>query len=180
MKRPSVPVEMRVCITEAINLLSLNQREHEVLFTNLCQEDVYTLGDPQRLSQVFVNLLSNAQDASLAHNEVQITGHVEDEVVVIAIIDQGHGISSSHLKRIFEPFFTTKDPGEGTGLGLAIVTMIIEEHHGSITAESAGESGGTRVIIRLPQYVQGDSLVKEYATELTSSSKSLFSSSLSK
>ena len=180
MKRPSVPVEMRVCINEAINLLSLNQREHEVLFTNLCQEDVYTLGDPQRLSQVFVNLLSNAQDASLAHNEVQITGHVEDEVVVITIIDQGHGISSSHLKRIFEPFFTTKDPGEGTGLGLAIVTMIIEEHHGSITAESAGESGGTRVIIRLPQYVQGDSLVKEYATELTSSSKSLFSSSLSK
>ena len=162
MKRPSVPVEIRVCINEAIKLLSLNQSEHEVMFTNLCRKDVYTLGDPQRLCQVFVNLLSNAQDASLGHNEVQIISRLEDDSVVIDIIDQGQGIPSNHLKRIFEPFFTTKDPGKGTGLGLAIVTTIIEEHHGSITAESTGESDGARVIIRLPQYVQGDSLVKEY------------------
>jgi len=172
MKRRSVPVELRVCINEAIKLLSLNQSEHEVMFTNMCAADIYILGDPQRLSQVFVNVLSNARDASHKHNEVQIISRFEDDSVAIDIIDQGHGIPFNHLKRIFEPFFTTKDPGEGTGLGLAIVTTIVEEHHGSITAESAGESGGARVIIRLPRYVQGDSLVKDYAAELTSSSKS--------
>jgi PAS domain S-box-containing protein len=176
MKRPSVPVELRLCINESIKLLSLNQSEHEVMFTNMCLEDVFILGDPQRLSQVFVNLLSNAQDASRELSEIQIISRLEDEVVAIDIIDQGHGVPSNQLKRIFEPFFTTKDPGEGTGLGLAIVTTIVEEHHGSIIAESAGESGGTRVTIRLPQYFQGDSLRQDYATELTSPSKSLLSS----
>jgi signal transduction histidine kinase len=152
MKRPSVPVELYQCINEAINLLSLSQRETEVRLINQCEKDVYTLGDPQRLSQVFVNLLSNAQDASKQHDDVRITNHFDEKSVVIEIIDRGHGIPPDQLKRVFEPFFTTKDPGKGTGLGLAIVTTIVEEHHGSIRAVPADESGGTRVIIKLPQY----------------------------
>ncbi len=75
--------------------------------------------------------------------------------MIIEIIDRGHGIPSDQLSSIFEPFFTTKEPGKGTGLGLAIVTTIVEEHHGSISAVPADESGGTRVIIKLPQYDHG-------------------------
>ncbi len=156
MKRPRIPVDLHQCISEAINLLSLSQRETEVALVNHCDKGVYTLGDPQRLSQVFVNLLSNAQDASKQDDEIIIANHFSENSVVIEIIDQGHGIPSDQLKRIFEPFFTTKDPGKGTGLGLAIVTTIINEHHGSIHAVSTDESRGTRVIIKLPVYHQGD------------------------
>ena len=155
MKRRSVPVELYQCINEAINLLSLSQRETEVPLINQCEKDVYTLGDPQRLSQVFVNLLSNAQDASKQHDDVIITSHFDEISVIIEIIDRGHGIPSDQLNSIFEPFFTTKEPGKGTGLGLAIVTTIVEEHHGSIHAVPADETGGTRVIIKLPQYNHG-------------------------
>ena len=104
---------------------------------------------------MFVNLLSNAQDASEQHDDVRITNRFDEESVIIEIIDRGHGIPSDQLNSIFEPFFTTKEPGKGTGLGLAIVTTIVEEHHGSIRAVPADESGGTRVIIKLPQYDHG-------------------------
>lgn len=167
MKRPSVPVELHQCISEAINLLSLSQRETEVPLVNLCSKGVYILGDPQRLSQVFVNLLSNAQDASKKHDDIQITSHFDDDSVIIEIIDRGHGIPPNQLKRVFEPFFTTKDPGKGTGLGLAIVTTIVEEHHGSIQAVSAGKSGGTRIIIKLPQYRHDKFENPDKSTELT-------------
>ncbi len=155
MKRRSVPVELYRCINEAINLLSLSQRETEVPLINQCEKDVYTLGDPQRLSQVFVNLLSNSQDASKQHDDVRITSRFDEKSVIIEIVDRGHGIPSDKLNKVFEPFFTTKDPGKGTGLGLAIVSTIVEEHHGSIRAVPADESGGTRIIIMLPQYDHG-------------------------
>ena len=152
----SVPLDLHLCINEAISLLSLSQRQNEVRLINSCDQEIFTLGDSQRLSQVFVNLLSNARDASKPDNEVLITNRLEEESVIIEIRDQGHGIPASDLKRIFEPFFTTKDPGKGTGLGLAIVATIIEEHHGSIVAEAMTETSGTRVTIRLPQYVKDE------------------------
>lgn len=169
MKRPSVPVELHQCINEAINLLSLSQRETEMPLINRCDKGVFTLGDPQRLSQVFVNLLSNAQDASKQHDEIIIESYLSENSVIIEIIDQGHGIPVDQLKQVFEPFFTTKDPGKGTGLGLAIVTTIVEEHLGSIRAVPAEDSGGTRVIIELPQYNHGDSTYPDQSAELTSS-----------
>jgi signal transduction histidine kinase len=122
------------------------------------------LGDPQRLAQVFVNILTNARDASEPGSNVSIDAVMVDNHVEIIIVDQGHGISQAHLKQVFEPFFTTKDPGQGTGLGLAIVSSILEEHHGSITAEPAADTG-TRVIIKLPKY-------EREGSELTSTANS--------
>ncbi len=164
-KNPNVPVELQVCIDEAINLLSLSQRNENISFRNHCDARVYTLGDPQRLSQVFVNLLANALDASVAGDQISITNRFEEGSVVLDIIDQGCGIASDQINRVFEPFFTTKDPGQGTGLGLAIVATIVDEHHGSISAEAVS-GGGTRVILKLPQYIHGNS---DLSQELTSS-----------
>ena len=101
---------------------------------------------------MFVNVLNNARDASEKNSTVTIDGRLMGDLVEVRITDQGHGIPSDHLKHVFEPFYTTKNPGEGTGLGLAIVNSIVEEHHGSITAESAGSTKGTSVILKLPVY----------------------------
>ena len=117
---------------------------------------------------MFVNLLSNALDASKEQDEVTITAHSKDKSIEISIEDQGHGIPATNLSRIFEPFYTTKEPDQGTGLGLAIVSTIVEEHHGSIAAEPVSNNGGTRVILHLPEY--------SHDLHLTSPDKTVISS----
>jgi PAS domain S-box-containing protein len=168
VKRPSVPVELRQCINEAVNLLNLSSEFISVNFINRCDANLYVLGDGQRLLQVFVNVLSNARDASKENTDVVIHGSLKDETLVVDITDQGHGIASGDLGQVFEPFYTTKNPGQGTGLGLTIVTSIVEEHHGSISAQSK-DSEGTCITIKLPYYNRDE-------IQLTSTSDSLFSS----
>lgn len=165
VRRSSVPVDLRQCTEEAINLLSLSQRADGIVFDNRCPDGLTVLGDAQRLAQVFVNVLNNARDASENNSVVTIEGAQIGQMVEIRITDRGHGISSDHLKHVFEPFYTTKDPGKGTGLGLAIVNSIVEEHQGTISAESAGDGKGTAVILKLPIYARTDS-------ELTSTANS--------
>ncbi len=148
-----LPVNLRQCIDQAINLLSLSHRDDSSRLVNLCDTALYTLGNPQRLSQVFINLLSNAQDASSDADGITISSEVEDGSIIVRIADQGSGIQPSNLNRIFDPFFTTKEPGKGTGLGLAIVTSILEEHRGSVSVEAGPGGGGTTVVITLPLHV---------------------------
>ncbi len=112
---------------------------------------VAVTGDPQRLRQVFWNLLINAAQAISNGGSIGITaapgtGDQSDEVV-ICVSDTGTGIAMEHLENIFDPFFTTKT--DGTGLGLAIVYRIIEDLGGAIDVKS--EPGkGTIFTIRLP------------------------------
>ena len=111
------------------------------------------MGDPQRLVQIFVNLLSNARDASEPGQEVRATSSFDEHQVTIFITDQGEGISADVIDRLFEPFFTTKDVGKGTGLGLSLVYNLIEEHYGQINFESPVNNGrGTCVKVSLPRY----------------------------
>ena len=114
-----------------------------------CDYSLRILGDRQRMIQVFVNLLSNACDASKPGDRVTIRSQLEGRYARIDLQDYGHGIPEEYLEKVFEPFFTTKEPGEGTGLGLPLVYSIIQEHSGNITLSS--DSGtGTRFLIRLP------------------------------
>ena len=163
----TTPVALSQCIDEAINLLNLATNDKQITFVNHLPPTLFTLGDGQRLLQVFINILSNARDASTAHDTVDVTGQVIDNHICIEVIDEGHGIEAANLSRMFDPFFTTKDPGQGTGLGLAIVTTILQEHHGSISAVP-GPIRGTRVIITLPHYDRPD-------FDLTSTSKTVLS-----
>jgi two-component system NtrC family sensor kinase len=108
-------------------------------------------GDPGQLSQVFINLITNASHAmgeggrlTLRAQPSATPGFVRAEVT-----DTGCGIVPEHLARIFEPFFTTREPGEGTGLGLFVGREIITRHGGTITVHS--EVGkGTTFVIELP------------------------------
>jgi two-component system NtrC family sensor kinase len=104
---------------------------------------------PQKLNQVFMNLLVNAAHAIEGHGTIRIKTFNEGGDIVVCITDTGKGIAPENLTRIFEPFFTTKEVGKGTGLGLSISYDIIKKHGGVMTVES--EVGvGTTFTTRLP------------------------------
>ncbi|MCU1718783.1 sensor histidine kinase [Pseudomonas sp. 5P_3.1_Bac2] len=152
--------EEPVCLAEvaqdAIGLLALNRRSNEVHFFNLCDAEHWVIGDPQRLAQVLINLLSNARDASPAGSAIRVKSEAFEHTVDLIVEDEGSGIPKSIQDRVFEPFLTTKDPGKGTGLGLALVYSIVEEHYGHITIDSPtnfAEQTGTRIRVSLPRHV---------------------------
>lgn len=96
-------------------------------------------GDPEKLKQVWINLLGNAHDAIgpdggmiLVRTKLDTPGGK----VTLQIADSGSGITKEDLKKIFDPFFSTKSVGEGTGLGLSVSFGIIEDHEGDIAAHS--------------------------------------------
>ncbi|MQX51634.1 sensor histidine kinase [Alcanivorax sediminis] len=148
-----VPVSIRDTVDEAISLLLLDPDHRQQQFENHCPSDSWVKGDPQRLLQVFINLLGNAADACQPNQPIVISCATQAPWLEIAVEDQGHGIAAEVRDALFEPFVTSKSPGRGTGLGLALVYSIIEEHFGSISVESPiTEQGGTRFIIRLPNH----------------------------
>ena len=104
---------------------------------------------PEKLNQVFMNLLSNAIQAIEGKGDIYIKTGSDGENLSITIRDTGLGMSKDVQKRIFEPFFTTKELGKGTGLGLSISFTIIEQHGGTIIVKS-GPSKGTEFTITLP------------------------------
>lgn len=104
-----------------------------------------------KLSQVFMNLLSNAFHAVQEKGDVWIRTRSSNGTVEVEIEDNGMGIPREHLKRIFEPFFTTKPVGQGTGLGLSISYGIIEQHHGKIHVTSIPQKGSI-FTVRLPVF----------------------------
>ena len=113
------------------------------------------MGNPNKLEQAFINLISNARHAVEGSGKeeklVKIKCSLSDEGDSIALIfiDNGGGISPEHIDKVFDPFFTTREPGRGTGLGLTVVKNIIEEHRGRIKVESnPGE--GSFFIVELP------------------------------
>ncbi len=110
---------------------------------------------PAQLNQVFMNIISNAIDELLAHNELsqpQIvikTRLVENNKIEVRIRDNGTGIAPEIKDKIFDPFFTTKPVGQGTGMGLAICYQVVERHRGKI--EVISELGeGTEFVVTLP------------------------------
>ncbi|MBZ2189434.1 ATPase [Alcanivorax sp. JB21] len=147
------PVSLRDTVDEAISLLQMDPDHRQQQFRNDCPADHLVRGDSQRLLQVFVNLLSNAADATHDNDPITIRSESLEERLDVMIEDQGHGIPEELASSLFEPFVTSKPPGRGTGLGLALVYSIIEDHFGSIRAESPIADGrGTRFVITLPRY----------------------------
>jgi len=151
------PVNLYQCAAEAIHLLTLDKSGAAVIFINRIPADMRVSGNAQRLAQVFINLFSNARDASQEGGHIWAEAELKDNMVSLTITDEGSGIPAEYLSNIYEPFFTTKEAGAGTGLGMAVVYSIVEEHYGTITVRSpafperdpASKRGGTRFTIRL-------------------------------
>jgi signal transduction histidine kinase len=103
--------------------------------------------DPNQINQVLLNLLLNAIQSMDKPGEVRVSLETDGDDVLIAVADEGKGISPENLPNIFRPFFTTK--GHGTGLGLSLARRTVEAHGGQIDVTS--EVGkGSRFEIRLP------------------------------
>lgn len=142
-------VNLHETVSEAVRLVRLSRSGREVECLNHCSPNVQIKGDRQKFLQVFVNLLTNACDASRAGDRVVVTAAQEDGELQVEVCDRGAGIPEELRERVFEPFFTTKHPGEGTGLGLPMVYQIVEDYGGSIELDG-NAGGGTRVILRFP------------------------------
>ncbi|MBR9868419.1 MAG: PAS domain-containing protein [Oceanospirillales bacterium] len=150
-------INLKELTDEALHLVSMDSRGREINLINNIDAAINISGDPQRLMQVFVNLINNACDATPIHGRVWLEAKQNANSIEITVNDEGTGIAPEHQNKLFEPFFTTKDPGKGTGLGLPLVYNIIEEHYGSINIVSPAnknQNNGTQVVITLPVTLQ--------------------------
>ena len=136
LEQPAEPLGIHHTINDAIKLVSLNDTGKNLKYINNCDQSIIVQGYSQKLVQVFVNLLSNATDASAQGQSIIIDARIKGDNVLLTVRDHGEGIKEEHLSKIFEPFFTTKIVGEGTGLGLSLTYNIIQEHGGSISVSS--------------------------------------------
>jgi signal transduction histidine kinase len=107
--------------------------------------------DPDQLERVFINLFTNAVEATPGTGEVRVLVTSSESHVQVRVSDTGRGISREAQEKIFEPFFTTKE--KGTGLGLAIVFNIVRKHGSEIAVQSE-EGKGTTFVITFPRAVR--------------------------
>lgn len=113
------------------------------------------LMDPSELDQVLTNLAANAREAMLRGGHLDLTLSAPDEqTCLLAVEDDGPGMSDEVAARIFEPFFSTKDARKNTGLGLATVYAIVQRLGGTIEVANRSEAG-TRFELRLPLSQEG-------------------------
>src|SRR5579862_5565915 len=159
--RPSTPRSTLLHLPDLLQR-TLQLHEHSLRANHIhvdlsSRPDLPTvLGDSNQLTQVFLNLIVNAEQAI---HEVRDRGTlrirlgVVGERVLITFQDDGVGIPRETLPRIFDPFFTTKRPGRGTGLGLSICMAIIREHNGEISAQPLPD-GGSVFTVSLPVCTQ--------------------------
>ena len=100
-------------------------------------------GHATEISQILVNLLSNAKDAvaDRPSKRVHVRLYTEGDQAVLEVEDNGEGIEAEAAARVFEPFFTTKGVGKGTGLGLAVSKSIADKHAGTLAVKSKPGQG---------------------------------------
>jgi signal transduction histidine kinase len=120
---------------------------------HLSRREPYVLGHPGELMQVVLNLVLNAMYAIKDSGEISIHTAVEGSMVLLKVVDTGHGIPKDILDKLFDPFFTTKPAGQGIGIGLSTCYNIIKSHGGEITVDSTYTEGASFETI-LPYFAQ--------------------------
>ena len=155
--KPQEVIEVNDIVEGAFKFLGQQLRNHNIeVIQDLGTELPKVVGDPIRLEQVFLNLISNARNAleggGKEEKRVEVRTYAVntngESSVVIEVKDNGNGIPDHIRGKIFQPFFTTNEPGKGTGLGLSVSSKIIEEHQGKIELESTvGEGTTFRVML---------------------------------
>lgn len=133
------PVSLNQIVLRALELQRFGAPVGSVrVETSLDPQSPPLAGDPDRLQQVVLNVVANAQQAiehGSGHGTIRVaTRRTGDGRLQLEVSDDGPGIPAALLARIFDPFFTTKPAGVGTGLGLSIVRDIVREHGGQVYA----------------------------------------------
>ncbi|MFW5499077.1 MULTISPECIES: ATP-binding protein [unclassified Maridesulfovibrio] len=126
-------------ILEVVQLVSHTFKLEQVeISTDLDDRFPIIHGDPEKLKQVWLNLLSNALEAIDEKGRIHISTKLDTDSMTITAVfaDSGHGVELKNINAIFDPFYSTKPVGKGTGLGLSVSFGIIKDHGGTIKAVS--------------------------------------------
>jgi PAS domain S-box-containing protein len=130
-----------------------DERRHQVQVL-LPRAPIHVIADPERLHQVFVNLITNAAKYTRPGGRITVKATTEGEEAVVRVEDTGVGIPHEMLPRIFELFTqveTTRPMSQGgLGIGLALVKELVELHGGSVQVMSEGREKGSEFTVRLP------------------------------
>lgn len=135
------PVDINALIHHSLQLVSQDAQSRGIELQFTPRPELTSINaDPDRLNQVLLNLYLNAMQAIGRDGVIHVSASEADrQRVKIVVKDSGKGMSDEELQAIFTPYFTTK--ADGTGLGLAVVQNIIEQHGGTIRAESQPGAG---------------------------------------
>ncbi|MGR7262029.1 two-component system sensor histidine kinase ZraS [Klebsiella aerogenes] len=135
------PVDINALIHHSLQLVSQDAQSRGIELQFTPRPELTSIkADPDRLNQVLLNLYLNAMQAIGRDGVIHVSASEADrQRVKIVVKDSGKGMSDEELQAIFTPYFTTK--ADGTGLGLAVVQNIIEQHGGTIRAESQPGAG---------------------------------------
>ena len=141
-------LDINLLLEDVINQFEPVLKEKNIKFKhNICEDEVFVLGDYNRLNQVLINMIKNSIEAIEKNGVISIDYKIEENFKII-IEDNGMGIPKDELEKIKEPFYTTKK--NGTGLGVSLSIEIVNAHNGKINYIPLKK--GTRVIIELPIY----------------------------
>ena len=146
-------IDLHQVLTKVLDMRLYTQTVRNIDVTiSLIDGPLYIFGDKSQLSQLFMNIILNAEEALDETNggNIHIETSSDDKWARVSISDDGTGIPEENLNQVFYPFFTTKGVGEGTGLGLSTCYGIVTSHGGLIHAEN-NHMGGATVVIELPK-----------------------------
>jgi len=142
------PAHLNSVVKDVIQIMTGICDQEKYIFNKQLSEEVEEIEcDPDKLKQVFINIISNGIEAMKSGGSIYISTEIIPNGVEIRITDEGAGINQDKLQNLFEPFYTTRE--HGWGLGLPISYKLIEAHNGDIWAVSA-PGKGTTFIIQLP------------------------------
>jgi signal transduction histidine kinase len=142
------PLDVKTVVDKTLALLSYEIKKFKVYVKTDYKHNQQANADPNRIMQVFMNLIGNAVQAmETTGGDLVIVTDDSDHEVRVSITDTGPGIPKEKIKKVFDPFFTTKE--SGTGLGLSISKEIVDEHKGSMYVDS-DPSKGTTFTVCLP------------------------------
>ena len=146
------PIDIAAELEDAIFTYGelLKQAGVEVRYDQLSDNIPVIPGDPERLKQVFLNLLDNAAKHGGDGKRIDVAITAEDGSVIITIRDYGHGIPENELPHVKEKFYKGSSKGRGTGIGLSVCDEIIARHGGKLIIDNA-QGGGCLVTVMLPQ-----------------------------
>jgi PAS domain S-box-containing protein len=124
------------------------------LVVKLPAQPILLYADPNRLTQIFSNLLNNAAKFTPVEGMIEISAKAENGDLVVTVADSGIGIPPDKTNFVFDMFSQIHDSGEaapaGLGIGLTLVKRLVEMHDGTVSVESEGHNLGSRFHVRLP------------------------------
>ena len=148
-------LDLRVVAKDAAEALQSQLAARKIALTlEIGDEPTYVEGDPARLQQIHVNLLSNACKYTPRGGHVAMTLHAIDGAAVLRVRDDGAGIPKEMLDSVFDLFVqstrTLDRSAGGLGVGLTLVRLLVTMHGGTVAAHSEGEGKGSEFVVQLP------------------------------